>query len=104
MEIIKEADFEKTIKNGVVVVDFFANWCGPCRMMAPILEQAQESLGDKVKIVKVDVDESEKLARSYGIMSIPTLLFFVDGELKDKHVGLMMQDEFVETCEKYIKI
>ncbi len=101
MEIIKEKDFEKTIKKGVVVVDFFATWCGPCRMMSPILEQAQETLGDKAKIVKVDVDESEKLARSYGIMSIPTLLFFVDGQLKDKHIGLMSKDDFIETVEKY---
>ncbi len=104
MEIIKEQDFEKTIQNGLVVVDFFANWCGPCRMMAPILEEAQKKLGDSVKIVKVDVDESENLAKKFGIMSIPTLLFFVDGQLKDKHIGLMMKDEFIEICEKYKKI
>ncbi len=102
MEIIKEKDFEKVTKSGTVVVDFFATWCGPCRMMAPILEEAQKELGEKAKIVKVDVDESEKLAQKFGIMSIPTLIFFKDGEVKDKHIGLMMKDEFLETVEKYI--
>ena len=71
-------------------------------MMAPILEEAQKELGEKAKIVKVDVDESEKLAQKFGIMSIPTLIFFKDGEVKDKHIGLMMKDEFLETVEKYI--
>ncbi len=102
MEVIKEKDFENVTKEGTVVVDFFATWCGPCRMMAPILEEAQTQLGDKVKIVKVDVDESEKLARKFGVMSIPTLIFFKDGQVKDKHVGLMMKDEFVEMVEKYL--
>ena len=103
MKELKEQDFDKTIKSKkLVVVDFFATWCGPCRMMAPILEEAQTQLGDKVKIVKVDVDESEKLARKFGVMSIPTLIFFKDGQVKDKHVGLMMKDEFVETVEKYL--
>lgn len=102
MEIVKEKEFEEKIKKGVVLVDFFATWCGPCRMLAPILEDVQKELGEDVSIFKVDVDESEKLARSYGIMSIPTLILFVDGKQKDKHVGMMMQDDIVEWVKKYL--
>lgn len=102
MEILNEIDFESKTKEGVVLIDFFASWCGPCRMMTPILEDVQENLGDKVKIYKVDVDDNENLARSFGIMSIPTLVLFVNGEKKEKKVGLVMQDELEELLEKYI--
>lgn len=102
MEILNENEFEAKIKEGVVLVDFFASWCGPCRMMTPILESVQENLGDKLKIYKVDVDDNENLARSFGIMSIPTLVLFVNGEKKEKKIGLMMQDELEELLEKYI--
>ena len=63
MEILNKDNFEEQTKDGIVVVDFFATWCGPCRMMSPILEEVQEELAGKVKIFKVDVDESEELAR-----------------------------------------
>lgn len=102
MEIITEKDFDEKIKKGVVLVDFFATWCGPCRMMGPILEDVKEELGDKVEIYKVDVDEDVKLARKYGIMSIPSLFVFVDGEEKEKHIGLWSKNDVVETLKKYI--
>lgn len=70
-----------------VVVDFWAEWCGPCRMIAPALEEISGALGDKVKIVKLNVDENPNVAAKYGIMSIPTLLLFKDGEIKDRQVG-----------------
>ncbi|MBS0246028.1 MAG: thioredoxin [Proteobacteria bacterium] len=70
-----------------VVVDFWAEWCGPCRMIAPALEEISGSLGDKVKIVKLNVDENPNIAAKYGIMSIPTLLLFKGGEIKDRQVG-----------------
>ncbi|MFA6265919.1 MAG: thioredoxin [Pseudolabrys sp.] len=70
-----------------VVVDFWAEWCGPCRMIAPALEEISGALGDKVKIVKLNVDENPSVAAKYGIMSIPTLLLFKDGEIKDRQVG-----------------
>lgn len=101
MEIISEKNFEEKTKKGLVIVDFFANWCGPCRMMSPILEEVQEEL--KVEIFKVDVDESEDLARQFGVMSIPTIFIFVDGEIKEKHIGLWMKDALVETINKYLK-
>jgi thioredoxin 1 len=70
-----------------VVVDFWAEWCGPCRMIAPALEEISGALGDKVKIVKLNVDENPAIAAKYGIMSIPTLLLFKNGEIADRQVG-----------------
>lgn len=102
MELITEKNFEEKTKSGVVLVDFFATWCGPCRMMGPILENVQAELGDSVKIYKVDVDENENLARSFGIMSIPTLYIFIDSQIKEKHIGLWMFDDVVATIKKYL--
>lgn len=101
MEILNEKNFDEKVKTGVVVIDFFATWCGPCRMMAPILEQVQNELGEKVHIYKVDVDESENLARKYGIMSIPSLFLFVDGVEKEHKVGMMAKDALKAWIEKY---
>src|SRR5215467_361231 len=70
-----------------VVVDFWAEWCGPCKMIAPALEEIASSLGDKVKIVKLNVDENPNTAQKYGIMSIPTLMIFKNGELASRQVG-----------------
>ncbi len=102
MELLNEKNFQEKISKGVVVVDFFATWCGPCRMLAPILEDVQEELKDQAHIFKVDVDENEKLARSFGIMSIATIIVFVNGEMKDKRVGLMMKDELLALVKKYL--
>lgn len=103
MEIISGKNFDEKIKNGVVLVDFFATWCGPCRMMGPILDEVKEELGEQVEIFKVDVDEDEKLARKFGIMSIPSLFIFADGKEQEKHVGLWAKNDVVEALKKYIK-
>lgn len=95
MEIITEKNFKQTIEKGLVFVDFFATWCVPCRMMGMVLEEVEEELGDKVKIVKIDVDKDEKLARSFGILSIPTTILFKDGVEIDKHIGMMSKDKVI---------
>lgn len=102
MEIITEKEFEQKTKSGVVLVDFFANWCGPCKMMSPVLEEIQKELEGEVKIYKIDVDEDEKLARSFGIMSIPTMILFVDGKQKEKHIGLWSKSDLTDTIKKYV--
>ena len=102
MEIINEKNFEEKIKNGVVLVDFFATWCGPCRMFSPILEEVSEELGEKVQIYKIDVDNDENLARKFGIMSIPTMILFKNGVQVDKHIGLLNKESVLNILKKYI--
>lgn len=92
MKIIKSEEFENQTKKGVTVIDFFATWCGPCRMMAPIFESVGQKMSGKANFVKVDVDESEDLARKFGVMSIPTMVILKDGNLVAKRVGLMQAD------------
>ena len=86
---VSDADFETEVlkANEPVVVDFWAEWCGPCKMIAPALEEIAGSLGGKVKIVKLNVDESPATAQKYGIMSIPTLMMFKGGQLASRQVG-----------------
>ena len=86
---VSDADFESEVlkASGPVVVDFWAEWCGPCRLIAPALEEISGSLGSKVKIVKLNVDESPKTAAKFGIMSIPTLMVFKDGKEAARQVG-----------------
>lgn len=103
MELINEKNFKEKTNKGVVVVDFFANWCGPCRMLSPILEEVQEELGDKVKIYKVNVDEEENLSRQFGIMSIPCVIFFKNGEVADKQIGLVSKDILISKIENVAK-
>lgn len=88
-------NFDEEVKEGKTLIDFWAPWCGPCRMQSPILEQLEAS-GAAVKICKVNVDEQPDLAKRFGILSIPTLILMQNGVLKDKQVGLTSLDELNE--------
>lgn len=92
VEEINNIEFESKIKEGKVLVDCYATWCGPCRMLAPIIEELASEINE-YKFYKLDVDDAEDIARNFGIMSIPTLLIFENGELKQKLVGLMSKEE-----------
>lgn len=94
IEKVTTQNFDEKVKNnsGLTVVDFFATWCGPCKMLAPILEEAASEHGD-VTFRKVDIDEEMALATDYQIMSVPTLLFFKNGQVVKKSIGLIPQEE-----------
>ena len=89
---LKDEKLEDLVKEGDVLVDFNATWCGPCRMLEPVLEEFSDSRG-KVKVISVDVDQHEAIAREYGIMSVPTLLVYRDGKLVKQNTGFVQLDE-----------
>ena len=89
-------DNEISSSNIPVLVDFWAEWCGPCKSLGPILEEISKDLKDKLQIVKVNLDENQDLAMKYSIRSIPTLLLFKKGELIDTKVGLLPKSDLVE--------
>lgn len=96
-QLMQEQFEEKVLKNSKpVLVDFFATWCGPCRMLTPILEQVAEECKGEFEIYKFDVDECEDLARKFGIMSIPTLIVFKDGEAVKRETGLRPKNAIIE--------
>lgn len=84
-----------------VLVDFFATWCGPCKMMHPILEDVKKSVGDKAKIVTVDIDRNQELAASYRVQSVPTLMIFKNGELKYRQSGVQQASQLEAELQKY---
>ena len=94
--LINSSEFSGLLPDDkLLVVDFFATWCGPCKKLSPTLDEVSEELGEQVNIVKVDVDESEDLAMDYGIRSVPTVLFFKNGQQVDKFVGALPKSEIV---------
>ena len=101
--LINSTDFPALVQDDkLLVVDFFATWCGPCNKLSPTLDEVSEEFGDRVNIVKVDVDESEDLAMTYGIRSVPTVLFFKKGQQVDKFVGALPKSEIVSKIENQL--
>ena len=101
VESISDDQFLEKTAEGVTLVDFWAPWCGPCRMQSPIIDELSEELEGKVNFYKMNVDEEPKTAQEFGIMSIPTLLVKKDGEVVDKLVGLHDKARLTEILEKY---
>ena len=101
VESISDDQFLDKTAEGVSLVDFWAPWCGPCRMQSPIIDELSEELEGKVNFYKMNVDEEPKTAKEFGIMSIPTLLVKKDGEVVDKLVGLHDKARLTEILEKY---
>lgn len=97
-----DADFEAVALKAdkPVLVDFWAPWCGPCRTIGPLLEDLAGAYADRVKVVKVNVDDNEKTARAYGISSIPTLLVFKGGKIVDQAIGLVSRDRLTQMLDK----
>ena len=97
MKVATNTNFNELLQDSkLVIVDFWATWCGPCRMLSPILDQVEEEMPDQITVVKVNVDDADEIAAQYHIMSIPTLLFVKNGEIVDKTVGAMPKPALLE--------
>ena len=94
--------FEDIIKSEKpVLIDFFATWCGPCKMMHPVLEELHEKVGDKARVMKIDIDKNQELAAIYNVRSVPTLMIFRNGELKWRTSGVQPIQTLEQELEKY---
>lgn len=101
IENVTDANFADKTSKGLVLADFWAPWCGPCKMIAPVLEELDGELSDKVKIVKLNVDDNQETAGKYGVMSIPTLLLMKDGNVVDQVVGFQPKEALAELVNKH---
>lgn len=104
MAIVDATDqsFKSEVASGTVLVDFWAPWCGPCKMIAPVLEEVDKELGDKLKIVKVNVDENPDTASAHGVMSIPTLMIMKDNQVVDKFVGFQPKEALISRITPHL--
>ncbi len=97
-----DATFTEDIKEGLVLVDFYADWCGPCKMIAPVLDQLSGEFEGKARILKLNTDESPATARSFGVMSIPTLILFKDGQKIDQVMGFQAKPQLAAFINKHL--
>jgi len=96
---ITSQNFEATVEKGLVLVDFWASWCGPCMMLGPVVEQLAEELDGRVTVGKINVDQEQELAVKFGVMSIPTLVLFKDGTEVTRSVGVVPKAKLLEMVE-----
>lgn len=99
---LNDNNFEQETKEGLAIVDFWAPWCGPCRMQGPIIEQLAEELSGKVIVAKVNVDEATQTAQQFRIMSIPTLMIKKDGQVVETLIGLHNKEQLIQALNKYM--
>lgn len=104
LQVLNETDFNNLIQNTdkPVVIDLYADWCAPCRMLAPAVEGLADDYAEKAVVAKVNVDDNQNVARQYNVMGIPTVLFFKNGKLADRVVGLVRQDELSNRLESIL--
>jgi thioredoxin 1 len=98
---VTDQNFAQETAEGLVLVDFWAPWCGPCKMIAPVLEELDGEVGETVRIVKLNVDDNQETAGKYGVMSIPTLLLMKDGNVVDQVVGFQPKEALTELVNKH---
>lgn len=104
IQYFNKENFDENIKlNTVVLVDFYADWCGPCKSLHPILEQTVEKIGNKAVVAKVNVDSNPELASRFGVRSIPALFYFKNGEVVQNTTGLVQSNEIVQKLEALVK-
>ncbi len=100
---LNQNNFDEILtENTLVLVDFWASWCGPCKMLAPVVEELADDYAGKVKVCKVNVDDEPELAEKFGIMSIPAVFIFKNGEVKEKLIGLRQKAQFSEALDKLL--
>lgn len=99
--IVMKGKFEALIEQDTpVLVDFYADWCGPCQMMAPVLKEVAQEMGDKVKVIKIDVDKNQPIAQRFGVRSIPTLILFKNGKILENKAGVMTKRDLTQMIER----
>ena len=103
-KIINTSQFKESVEqnSGVVVVDFFATWCGPCKMLAPVFEQAGEEMKNDATFLKVDIDQSLEIAQQFRISTVPTMMIFKDGKPVESLVGFMPKDAIVQKVKSHL--
>lgn len=103
-KIISTSEFRSQVegKEGVVVVDFFATWCGPCKMLAPVFEALGEEMDGKARFLKLDVDQSLEIAQQFSVSTVPTMIIFKDGQAVDKMIGFMPKEQIKAKVESYL--
>ena len=103
-KVIKTNEFENLVENkeGVVVVDFFATWCGPCKMLSPVFSSLGEEMKFKTDFLKVDIDESKNLARRFKVNTVPTVIIFENGQEMDRLIGFIPKENLKEKVESYL--
>ncbi|MEK7154830.1 MAG: thioredoxin [Patescibacteria group bacterium] len=100
---LTKADFDEKIKTGVVMVDFWAEWCGPCKMAAPVIDGLADEYAGKVTVAKLDVDAEAEIAQKFGVMSIPTVILFKDGAELSRQVGFAGKQGYLDLLKKVIQ-